>query len=277
MHFLNALAAPSLPGTGRFGYPRTGSSTHSGGLSQRSRNSTGRRASRATATDTQLELDVDIRFLSVVNVDQFYSIEIGEFPARIAATALWMMDHIMNNRLSLEFGQTYARIPIEKSPHIRNADALEIDWADVLGPGERSFVFGNPPFGGAKYQSPEQRAQVRRVAALGASGGTLDYVTPWFSCAGDYVRRAQPPDGAKPPRIGFVATNSITQGEQVAQLWPLLLDRRRLEIAFAHRTFAWRSDAPRQGSRPCGHHRTGRGGARAAGCTWRGCVTSAGG
>ena len=180
---------------------------------------------------------------SVVEVDQFYGIEIGEFPARIAATALWIMDHIMNNRLSLEFGQTYARIPIEKSPHIRNADALEIDWADVLPPNECSYVFGNPPFGGAKYQSPEQRAQVRRVAALGGSGGTLDYVTPWFISAGDYVRRAQPPDGARPPRIGFVATNSITQGEQVAQLWPLLLDRRRLEIAFAHRTFAWRSDA----------------------------------
>ena len=194
-------------------------------------------ASRATAT--QLKLDV----WSVVEVDQFYGIEIGEFPARIAVTALWMIDHIMNNRLSLEFGQTYARIPIEKSPHIRNADALEIDWADVLPPNECSYLFGNPPFGGAKYQSPEQRAQVRRVAALGGSGGTLDYVTPWFICAGDYVRRAQPPDGAKPPRIGFVATNSITQGEQVAQLWPLLLDRRRLEIAFAHRTFAWGSDA----------------------------------
>ena len=194
-------------------------------------------ASRATAT--QLELAVQ----SVVEVDQFYGIEIGEFPARIAATALWMMDHIMNNRLSLEFGQTYARIPIEKSPHIRNADALEIDWSDVLPPEECSYVFGNPPFGGAKFQSPEQRAQVRRVAALGGSGGTLDYVTPWFICAGDYVRRAQPPDGARPPRIGFVATNSITQGEQVAQLWPLLLDRRRLEIAFAHRTFAWGSDA----------------------------------
>ena len=194
-------------------------------------------ASRATAT--QLVLDVQ----SVVEVDQFYGIEIGEFPARIAATALWMMDHIMNNRLSLEFGQTYARIPIEKSPHIHNTDALESDWADVLPPSECSYVFGNPPFGGAKFQSPEQRTQVRRVAALGGSGGTLDYVTAWFIRAGDYVRQARPPDGAKPPRIGFVATNSITQGEQVAQLWPLLLDRRRLEIAFAHRTFAWGSDA----------------------------------
>ena len=194
-------------------------------------------ASRASAT--QLALAVQ----SVVEVDQFYGIEIGEFPARIAATALWMMDHIMNNRLSLEFGQTYARIPIEKSPHIRNADALEIDWADVLPSDECSYVFGNPPFGGAKFQSPVQRAQVRRVADLGGSGGTLDYVAAWFIRAGDYVRRAKSADGAKPPRVGFVATNSITQGEQVAQLWPLLLDHRRLEITFAHRTFAWGSDA----------------------------------
>ena len=96
---------------------------------------------------------------------------------------------------------------------------------------------------GAKFQSPAQRAQVRRVAALGGSGGTLDYVAAWFIRAGDYVRRVQPPAGARLPRIGFVATNSITQGEQVAQLWPLLLDHRRLEIAFAHRTFAWGSDA----------------------------------
>ena len=193
-------------------------------------------ASRTTAT--QLALAVQ----SVVEVDQFYGIEIGEFPARIAATALWMMDHIMNNRLSLEFGHTYARIPIDKSPHIHNADALEIDWADVLPPDECSYVFGNPPFGGSKFQSPEQRAQVRRVAALGGSGGTLDYVAAWFIRAGDYLRRTQPAGGA-PPRIAFVATNSITQGEQVAQLWPLLLDHRRLEIAFAHRTFAWGSDA----------------------------------
>ena len=194
----------------------------------------------ASRTDaTQLKLEVQ----SVVDVDQFYGIEIGEFPARIAATALWMMDHIMNNRLSLEFGKTYARIPIEKSPHIHHGDALEIDWGEVLPPNECSYVFGNPPFGGAKFQSAGQRSQVRRIAALGGSGGTLDYVAAWFIRAGEYVRRTQPSNSSRPPRIGFVATNSITQGEQIAQLWPLLLDRHRLEIAFAHRTFAWGSDA----------------------------------
>ena len=174
--------------------------------------------------------------LSVVNVDQFSGIELGEFPARIAETALWMMDHIMNTRLSLEFGQTYVRIPLRTAPRIVHGDALELDWARVLPPEDCDYVFGNPPFVGAKYQTPAQRAQVRRVAALGKSGGTLDYVAAWFVTAGRYVQR-----GAA--RIGFVSTNSVTQGEQVSQLWPVLFDRCGLEIDFAHRTFAWGSDA----------------------------------
>jgi hypothetical protein len=189
---------------------------------------------RAYGAESQMELDA--ADLSVVNVDQFYGIEIGEFPARIAETALWMMDHIMNNRLSLEFGRTYVRIPLRRSPHILNADALETNWSVHLAPEKCAYVFGNPPFVGAKYQSPRQRAQVRRIAALGKTGGTLDYVTAWFITAGHYVRGSS-------ARIGFVATNSITQGEQVAQLWPILFDRCALEIAFAHRTFAWGSDA----------------------------------
>ena len=182
------------------------------------------------------QLDVLAELLSVVDVDQFYGIELGEFPAHIAEVALWMMDHLMNNRLSLEFGQTYARIPLEKSPHIWHGDALETDWNDLLPSGECSYVLGNPPFVGAKFQSIAQREQVRHIAALGKSGGTLDYVTAWFIKAGEYVQQ-----GAA--QIGFVATNSITQGEQVAQLWPILFDRYKLDIAFAHRTFAWGSDA----------------------------------
>ena len=181
-------------------------------------------------------IDLAAGELSVIDVDQFHGIEIGEFPARIAETALWMMDHIMNNRLSREFGQIYVRIPLEKSPNIVHGDALEIDWENLLPPEECSFVFGNPPFVGAKFQTEEQRAQVRRIAALGKSGGTLDYVTAWFIKAGKYVQDSN-------ARIGFVATNSITQGEQVAQLWPILFGRCKLEIAFAHRTFAWGSDA----------------------------------
>ena len=130
----------------------------------------------------------------------------------------------------------FVRIPLEKSPHIVHGDSLESDWSGLLPPGDCSFVLGNQPFVGAKFQTADQRAQVRRIAALGKSGGTLDYVAAWFIKAGEYVNGGE-------ARIGFVATNSITQGEQVAQLWPVLFGRCKLEFAFAHRTFAWGSDA----------------------------------
>ena len=189
---------------------------------------------KALRKDSQLSLNV--ADMCRIDVDQFYGIELGEFPSRIAEVALWMMDHIMNNRLSVEFGENYARIPLKKSPHILHADALETDWKGLLPPQECSYILGNPPFGGSKYQSETQRAQVRRIANLGGSGGTLDFVSAWFLKAGEYLRDSE-------AQIAFVSTNSITQGEQVAQLWPLLFDRYGLEISFAHRTFAWGSDA----------------------------------
>ena len=189
-----------------------------------------RAAAGATGQD-----ELDARALSRVDVDQFYGIELGEFPARIAETALWMMDHIMNNRLSLEFGQTYARIPLRTSPHILHGDALETDWAELLPPRDCSFVFGNPPFIGQNYQSKEQREQMRKLTnPRGKTGSPLDYVGAWFLRTAAYV--------TGPTRIGFVATNSLTQGEQVALLWPRLFAS-GLEVAFAHRTFAWGSDA----------------------------------
>ena len=180
---------------------------------------------------------LDARQLSVVNVDQFHGIEIGEFAVRIAETALWMMDHILNNQLSLEFGETYVRIPLTKSPHLICGDALEIDWADVLGPADCSYVLGNPPFGGFVHRCALKQWRTGEILAqLGATGGRLDYVAAWFLKVGEYFRGGS-------ARVAFVATNSITQGEQVSQFWPTLFDRYGLEIAFAHRTFAWGSDA----------------------------------
>ena len=187
------------------------------------------------ATGQSGQQALDVQLMSHVDVDQFYGIELGEFPARIAETALWMMDHIMNTQLSLEFGQTYTRIPLETSPRIICGDALETDWAAVLPPDQCSYVFGNPPFSGSKIQKSHRRGQVKQL--FGGGRGTLDYVTAWFAKAGEYLQ------GNRSVRIGFVATNSITQGEQPGQLWPVLFDRYSLEISFAHRTFAWGSDA----------------------------------
>ncbi len=180
---------------------------------------------------------MDLGLLSRIQVSQFYGIEIEEFPARIAEVAMWMADHLANNALGDAFSTNYARIPLKESAHIRHADALDTDWATLIAPEKLHYIMGNPPFVGAKFQTPEQRAQVRAIAGLGGSGGTLDFVAAWFIKAGQFVAANHR------IRIAFVATNSICQGEQVAQLWPILFDRFHLEIAFAHRTFSWGSEA----------------------------------
>lgn len=188
----------------------------------------------ATGREAQREIAA---VLSVIDVDRFHGVEIDEFPARIAETAMWMMDHIMNSRLSLEFGVTYVRIPLEKSPHIVHGDALEMDWAELLPPERCDYVMGNPPFAGFVMRGESKQAQAGAVLkALGAGGSRLDYVAAWFLKAGDYFK-------GRRARIAFVATNSIVQGEQAAQLWPALFDRYNLDISFAHTTFPWDSDA----------------------------------
>jgi hypothetical protein len=70
---------------------------------------------------------LDIELMFRVNVDQFYGIEIKEFPARIAQTAMWLIDHLMNMEASNRFGKYIARIPLTASPSIQIANALPLD------------------------------------------------------------------------------------------------------------------------------------------------------
>ena len=96
-----------------------------------------------------------------------------------------MTDHIANNEINEAFRLNYARIPLKDSAHIRNCDALSVDWNEILPATKCDFVLGNPPFIGAKHQTADQRAQVRLFARLGGSGGTLDYVAAWFVKGGE--------------------------------------------------------------------------------------------
>ena len=182
-----------------------------------------------------LSLDVS-QFNILCDVDQFYGIEIEEFPAQIAQTALWLMDHQMNMRVSEEFGNYFVRLPLKKSATIVYGNALQRDWRDVVKPSELTYILGNPPFGGKQYQNDEQKADMARVFHDVKGAGVLDFVAPWYRKAADYM--------ADNPAIttAFVSTNSITQGEQVGVLWPDLL-RRGARIHFAHRTFQWSSEA----------------------------------
>lgn len=184
----------------------------------------------------QEQQELDATELSLINVDQFYGIEVSEFPARIAETALWMMDHIMNNRLSLEFGQIYVRIPLRASPHIIVANALEADWEALLPAANCTYVFGNPPFVGHQWRSTAQQADMARIWGNQGQVNRLDYVTCWFKKAMEYAARNRRIE------IAFVSTNSITQGEQCGILWPVM-HAGGLSIRFAHRTFQWNSEA----------------------------------
>jgi len=190
-----------------------------------------------------IRLHLDVSTLSQIDVDNFYGIELDEFAAKIAQIALWMTDHLSNLELSAAFGTSYARIPLNKSPNIHCTDALEINWQTVLPAEKCSYILGNPPFIGKSFQSATQSQQLKAIAwqaGLKSGAGTLDYVCAWFIKAAEYAQSTQE---GNPPKIAFVSTNSITQGEQVAQLWPILFNRYHLEIAFAHRTFAWTSEA----------------------------------
>ena len=178
---------------------------------------------------------LDIPTLSRVDVDAFYGIEISEWPARIAEVAMWLMDHQMNIRLSEEFGQYFVRLPLTKSPTIVCGNALRLDWKQVLPPERCSYVLGNPPFVGKQFMDPVQNEDMDLVCGRLKGHGLLDYVSAWYVKAASYVQGTR-------VRVAFVSTNSITQGEQVGVLWRSLLDQ-GVKIHFAHRTFAWESEA----------------------------------
>ena len=186
------------------------------------------------AKDMQQVLNV--RDLILVDVDQFYGIEISEWPVRIAEVAMWLMDHQMNQRVSEAFGQTFFRLPLRHTPHILQGNALRIDWQTVLPPEQCSFVLGNPPFVGKHLMTEQQGEDIEIVWGKGGGIGVLDYVTAWYRKAAEYITLSKTP-------VAFVSTNSITQGEQPGVLWQELFGRWRIKIHFAHRTFAWESEA----------------------------------
>lgn len=197
--------------------------------------------------ETGGQLHLDIFDLVKVNVGQFHGIEIEEWPARIAEVALWLTDHQMNLKVSEEFGQYFARLPLKESPHIVHGNALTLDWNAVVGVERLAYLLGNPPFVGKKEQSASQKAEVLAMFKNVKGSGVLDYVACWYRKAAEYLSKPSPFEKTNAPpgahvRCAFVSTNSITQGEQVGVLWPDLFAR-GIRIHFAHRTFQWQNEA----------------------------------
>ncbi len=195
----------------------------------------------------RLELDVlrliagtqrvlDVRDLCKVDVDQFHGIELFEWPVRIAEVALWLMDHQMNVEVAAAFGESFRRLPLKSTPHIVQENSLRIDWQSVLPKQQCSFILGNPPFVGKHLMTEAQASDMEAVWGKHPGAGLLDYVTGWYRKAADFIQGTR-------IVVGFVSTNSISQGEQVGVLWQPLFERFHIKIHFAHRTFSWQSEA----------------------------------
>ena len=173
----------------------------------------------------------------MVQLDHFFGIEIEEWPARIAQTALHLAHHQANREMERLLGQAPSILPLSTSAHITIGNALRTEWTEVCPPSPTVRIVGNPPFIGQSMRSEEQTDDLRFVWGDGYDG-YLDYVTGWFIKASQYFY-AVPRGG----RFAFVSTNSIAQGAPVAALFRPLLEG-GWRIRFAHQTFAWTSEAP---------------------------------
>ncbi|MCA0381568.1 MAG: N-6 DNA methylase [Bacteroidetes bacterium] len=195
----------------------------------------------------QGQIVTDIGSYFLLDVDQFYGIEYEEFPAQIAQVAMWLMDHQMNLQASQTFGEYYVRLPLRKSATIVHGNALRIDWQSIIktmpwdAEGARfDYIMGNPPFYGYAWQNDEQKNDMAMLFGSVKGSGVLDYVSGWYFKGAQYLKAY---NHAQKIKVGFVSTNSITQGEQVGLLWKLLVEEYGVKIHFAHRTFKWNNDA----------------------------------
>lgn len=170
-----------------------------------------------------------------ITLDHVAGIELEEWPARIAATALHLVHHQANLAMEQQLGTAPAPLPLNKVESIHVGNALRTNWRDVMTPSPSVRIVGNPPFIGARRKDADQKEDL--ALAWGKPMNDHDYVSGWFKKAADYFANTQ---GG---RFAFVSTNSIAQGQPVPELFKPLADA-GWRIRFAHQTFAWTSEAP---------------------------------
>ncbi|GHV74088.1 hypothetical protein AGMMS49940_13900 [Spirochaetia bacterium] len=187
---------------------------------------------RLLGNNQVLDVSTEIK----VNVDQFFGLEIEEFPSQIAQVAMWLTDHQMNMLFRERFGQYFARIPLVSTASIHCVNSLTTDWESIVAKSELSYILGNPPFLGARIMSKEQKNEVEQTFHGMKDCSNIDYVSCWYKKAAEYIHGTE-------IEVAFVSTNSICQGEQVPILWPELLGKHGLKINFAHQTFKWSNEA----------------------------------
>lgn len=189
------------------------------------------KAQQKDSNQGHIGIEIDPQIL----LNNFYGIELDEWPARIAEVAMWLTQHQMNIEFAKEFGREPDLLPLTERANIHHSNALEIDWAEVVPKNQLNYIIGNPPFVGSKYQNKEQKALQISIFGKLKNAKQLDFVTNWFYKASVFIENSD-------IDCAFVSTNSITMGEQVSTLWQPILQM-GISLHFAHRTFSWNNNA----------------------------------
>lgn len=170
-----------------------------------------------------------------VSISQFYGIEINDFAVTVAKTALWIAESQMMKETEKILLVPLEFLPLKTNAYIVEGNALRVDWESVVPKSKLNYIMGNPPFIGARLMDKEQKADVNTIFPGWKNAGNLDYVCCWYKKASDMMQGTS-------VRSALVSTNSVSQGESVANLWKPLFDG-GVHIDFAYRTFRWDSEA----------------------------------
>ncbi|MFD3275196.1 DNA methyltransferase [Aquirufa echingensis] len=175
--------------------------------------------------------------LSNISLSQFYGIEFDDFAHEVAILSLWLAEHQMNQLFFKEFGIGKPALPLTSSGSIVHGNACRLIWENVCPKviNDEIYIFGNPPYLGARLLSDSQKEDMELVFKGNLNGyNDLDYIAPWFFKASNYILNIN-------SKCAFVSTNSICQGSQVSILWPSILNN--VEIDFVHKSFKWTNNA----------------------------------
>ena len=170
-----------------------------------------------------------------VSIHQFYGIEINDFAATVAKTALWIAESQMMKETEDVVHMSLDFLPLKTYANITEGNALRLDWETVVPKAKLNYIMGNPPFVGARLMDAAQKSDVNLIFGGWKNAGHLDYVCCWYKKAADLMRGTE-------IRSALVSTNSVSQGESVANLWKPLFES-GVHMDFAYRTFRWDSEA----------------------------------
>ncbi len=183
----------------------------------------------------QGQITLDVGNVIKVSIGQFYGIEINDFAVTVAKTALWIAESQMMKETESIVHTNLDFLPLKSYANITEGNALRLDWESVIPKHELNYIMGNPPFVGARFMSKPQKDDLLSVLTDWKNAGNLDFVCCWYKKAVDLMQNTN-------IRSALVSTNSVSQGESVANLWKPLFES-GAHIDFAHRTFRWDSEA----------------------------------